>query len=175
MDYFILTEINVTANISIPLVILQLLATIVMILILAKFAWKPYQEYVNNRNEKINDNISSAKDLKKDAQKLEEIKKLELEEFKEEKNKLLNYAKTDANNQKEEIISTAKKQAISIEKRSLNLINTEKETAKKEIELELLDLVNLTASKFISEKINDEEELNMFKTAVNKVSANEWI
>ena len=163
----------VTANISVPLVLIQLFATVIMIVLLAKFAWKPYKEYIAKRNSYINENISEAENKKNQAEGIYNQKNQELDEFKQEKSKMLNFAKADANNQKTEIIANAKKQAILVEQKSLETIEKEKEKAEVDLQKDVLTLVNEISQKFVSKTISDEEEMDLYMQAINKVGTDE--
>lgn len=146
--------------------LLQITATLVLFLIVYKFAWPSFIKAIDKRAEQVNSDIKQAELDKIAADQLKADYQLTLKGIGEEKDLILKDAKKIGQQEKDSIILTAHEMSSEIIKRTkAESINIQKQ-AQLEIEREMIEYVNLIAGKFINEQITEEEELKTLEQAV---------
>ncbi len=134
----------------------------IVFFLLAKFAWPIITEMIEQRNKYIEDSIQSAKDANE-----------KLQNIKQESEKILNEAKNqqfqivhEAQNVKDQIIAEAKKQAeteaAKIIENAKSSINAEKESALKDIKIQVIELTLQLSEKVLKKQFADKQSQEAF-------------
>lgn len=134
----------------------------IVFFLLAKFAWPIITEMIEQRNKYIEDSIQSAKDANE-----------KLQNIKQESEKILNEAKNqqfqivhEAQNVKDQIIAEAKKQAeteaAKIIENAKSSINAEKESALKDIKIQVIELTLQLSEKVMKKQFADKQSQEAF-------------
>ncbi len=138
----------------------QTVVFLVLLFLMAKFAWRPILNSVKNREESINDALASAEtarkemeNLKADNEKLLQQARAErdaiLKEAREMKEKVINDASTEAQKKADKIVADAK-QSIEMEKKS----------AMAELKNQVAELSVEIAEKVVRKELSDKKEQN---------------
>ena len=139
---------------SIQDVLTQLLATLVIVFLLAKFLWKPAKNYIDARKKYVAGNIEDAEKKNEEAGKLLSIAQEKLDKSDDEAVEIIKNAKKEAQMEAEKIIESANKTA----KDRIDQANLEIESAKREsleeIRKEIIDVAMLAAEKVVEREID---------------------
>lgn len=156
--------INVTPET--PAIIFQLIATIGLFLFIRAKAWPGLRDSILARGEYINKQLEDAENIKAESIGTKAQYDAELNEVKNTKKDIFAQAAREASLQKEKTISDSKVRGREIIEKSRVEAEQSKDLIEAQIQKEMMLYVNEVAAKFISEKISDEEELEMIEKAV---------
>ncbi len=142
-------------DLQIPQILSQIIAFVIMVWVLNRYAWKPLLSILDERKERIAKEFSqieeskqSLEDLKKEYEKnLKQIHAQSEEKFQKEVEKARRYG--------EELKSQAKKDSEELMQRALEETALEISKAKSELKVEIADLVVKTAEKVLQENLKD--------------------
>ncbi|MFV0289058.1 MAG: F0F1 ATP synthase subunit B [Mycoplasmatales bacterium] len=156
-------------NILFSEVVLQILATIILILVIKKFAWSKLLEVIEERKKHVNDSITKAQTAKDNAQKLEQSKEAELVELKSSKKEILDNSKQEAKKEYDEIVNDAKQKAASILEKSNKEIQSQQQEVQSQLSKELAQMSVSVAQKFLKENMTEQLEQELIKQALQEV------
>ena len=131
---------------NITTLIVQLLATAVMLCIFKKFLWKPMQNYFAKRADYIEGTVNDAKNMQQKAKALMEAS--------EEYRNIVEKAKIDAGKTRDSIIEKANEEAKEKLDRVSKEIEAEKLAAKAEVKSEIVNIAIDVASKIMNQEMN---------------------
>ncbi len=124
-----------------------------LLVLLTKFAWKPINKSITKRNQSIEDALNQAELAREEMKKLHSDNEKILAEARLERDKMFK----DARDIKEQIVSSAKKEAIievdKVKKSATLEIEAQKSAALEEIRNQVLDLSVLVAEKVIRKEL----------------------
>jgi F-type H+-transporting ATPase subunit b len=152
---------------------IQLGATLILILVAAKFLMKPVRKILKDRQDYIEQQITDAEDSKKEAefknqQADERIKGLNLQA-----KEILDEAKKNADNMKK-IASNEIEEEKALQRELLKKqIEQEKEKAKEEIRQEIVDVALDASSTILKREVSKEDNERIIKDFIKEVDADE--
>ncbi|MFV8225310.1 F0F1 ATP synthase subunit B [Christiangramia aquimixticola] len=136
----------------------QTIVFLVLLLLMAKFAWKPILNSVRNREESINDALASAEKARKDMQNLKADNEQLLKEARAERDAILK----EARELKEKTIASATEEAkakadrvVADAKKSIEL---EKQSAMAELKNQVAELSVEIAEKIVRKELSGKNE-----------------
>ena len=136
----------------------QTIVFLVLLFLMAKFAWKPILNSVRNREQSINDALASAENARKEMQNLKADNDQLLKEARAERDAILK----EARELKEKVITEASEDAkvkadkiVADAKRSIEL---EKQSAMAELKNHVAELSVEIAEKIIRKELSGEKE-----------------
>ena len=132
---------------EIGLLFWQTIVFLVLILILAKFAWRPILGAVKEREDSINNALSSAEEARKEMQNLKADNEQLRKEARELKEKVLASATEEAQTKADMIVAQAKES-----------IEMEKKAAMAEIKSQVANLSIEIAEKVIRKELSSKEK-----------------
>lgn len=112
---------------------------LILIFIMAKFAWKPIMDAITEREEGIQKSLDDAKEARKEMQNLKADNEKLLKEARAERDAMMK----EARELKEKILEDAKEEA---EAQTTSMIESAKETIKQEKQAAVAELKNQVAS-----------------------------
>jgi F-type H+-transporting ATPase subunit b len=143
---------------GIGLIFWQVIAFLILLVVLKKYAWKPILNAIKSREERIKGALSSAEEAKEEMQKLKADNDAIIKEAKDERNKLLQ----EAREIKTQMIEDAKAQAGDEAKKIIESaklkIESEKEAAISEIKKLVATLSIDIAEKILKKELDDKKE-----------------
>ncbi len=134
--------------------VINLIATILLILIVRFYFWNKITAFLDKRKEKLKSDYEASEDLKAEAEKIKDDAIKELNESKLKASQIIDEAKRSAAKQKENIISSAKRDAQEIVSKSRIDAQEEKDEILKSAKDEIVDIASLMASKIIESEID---------------------
>lgn len=150
---------------------IQILATLFLIWLIKKFAWKNFQETLEARRDKINGDIENAEEAKMNAQTLEEQRLNELNEINSKKKDIMKTTISKAQEEEKLIISDAKTKSKDLLEKAKEEAQQEKASVKEDLSKELANVSLDLVRKFMFEEITEEQEQKLLKEAALKVGS----
>lgn len=137
--------------------VVQLLATFILVLILAKFLVKPAKNFINARKAFIENNINEAVNKNKEAD--ENLLKAEnrLRKSREESKEIINNAKETAINEQKRIMDETKSEVSAMRDKAYQDIESERLKMKEDLSNEVVDVALLAASKVIDRNVSNQD------------------
>lgn len=158
---------------SIGLFALQLVILVILIFLLAKFAWKPIMEAVETREEGIKDALASAEQAKEEVANITEDNQRILKEARATRDGLLKEAKEMKETIINEAKDEAKAQAEKIMVQAKDAIEVEKQAAISSIKSHVAELSIAIAENVVQKELaNDKDQLALVEAKLKDVTLN---
>jgi F-type H+-transporting ATPase subunit b len=144
---------------------------VILFVVLKKFAWGPISESLDRREHHIAENIEAAKRTHEDAKQLLVQYEKQLAGAADQVRAMLDEARHDAENTKQQIVAEAKSAAQAEHQRAIHDIRTATDAAVNELSQRSADLAVDLAGKIISAKITPEERSRLLQDSLTKFAA----
>ncbi len=131
---------------------------IILLLILGKYAWKPINKMITERNQSIENALNSAELAREEMKKLQSDNENLLAEARLERDKMLQEAKGIKEDIIDQAKGEAKKEVEKIKKLATSEIEAQKSAAMEEIRNQVLDLSIVVAEKVIRKELKSEDD-----------------
>jgi len=148
-----------------------ILTFLVLLVLLAKFAWKPLLALLDRREEMIRLSLDDAEKAKQELQRLQQESKEILSKARVEAQSILAKSRSEAEKLKGELRQEAKGQADSILRDAEKQIQVETEKAIAVIKNEVVDLSLLVASKLIKKNLSKEDNQSLIEESLKQVES----
>jgi F-type H+-transporting ATPase subunit b len=146
----------------------QLVAFLVLMLLLKKFAWGPLVNVMKQREEHVASEIDKAEKARKEAEELLAQHQQMVKEARQESQKFIEQAKLQGETQKEEIISAARQEAERLKESARLEIQQERENAVKALREQVASLSVLIASKVIEKELDEKDQEALIQEYIKK-------
>lgn len=154
------------------LFIWTILTFLVLLTLLAKFAWKPLLEALDTRQQGIRKALDDALAAKQELERLEQESAQMMRKARGEAEALITQSRADADRLREEIRQKAKADAEGIMRNAERQIQLETGRALQQIRSEAVDLSVMIASKIIQRNITKEDNERLIADALKQVEGN---
>lgn len=155
---------------SIQDVLTQLLATLVVVFLLAKFLWKPAKNYIDARKNYVKNNLDEAEKKNTEAGELLQTAQEKIDSCEDEAVAIIENAKREAQIEADKIIESANKTA----KERVEQANMEIDSAKREsledIRKEIIDVAMLAAGKVVEREIDSKDNDKFLRDFVKDIT-----
>jgi len=148
-----------------------ILTFLVLLVLLAKFAWKPLLALLDRREELIRQSLDDAEKAKQELQRLQQESKEILSKARVEAQSILAKSRSEAEKLKGELRQEAKGQADSILRDAEKQIQVETEKAIAVIKNEVVDLSLLVASMLIKKNLSKEDNQSLIEESLKQVES----
>jgi len=132
-----------------------------LVVLLGKYGWGPIMETIRNREEKIQDDITTAEEQREKAEQLLNERKEELNEAHDEAREIIEDAREKAEKVGEDIEEEARRKADSMVESAEREIEAERKQAFESVEGEIGGLAIDLAEKILSKDIDQQEHDQM--------------
>lgn len=139
------------------LIIWQLIVFVGLFFLLSKLAWKPIISSLKEREQSIQDALSTAENARLEMSKLKADNEKLLKEAREEREKMLRDARDASNRMKDEAQQNAKKTADKIIEDARAAINIEKQAALKEVKIQVAMFSLAISEKLMKKNLSDDK------------------
>lgn len=139
-------------------IIFQIVAFLVLMLIVAKFALRPMLDVMQKRQDHIDNEIAAAEKARERADKAVKKQKEELEKARNEAYQIIENAKKQADTQGDKILANAKEQAERTLEEARAEIEREREKAVASLREQTAELSVMLASKIIEKELDEKEQ-----------------
>ena len=138
--------------------IAQILNFLVLLAILAKFAYKPLLKAMDDRRNRIINDLDSAEQTRLDAEALKEQYAEQLAGARQEATEIVNKANQIAQNLHDELVEQARVEQEAMMANAKERIEQDKQQALLDIRSEVIKLSTLIAGKIVNQKLNSDKD-----------------
>ena len=153
------------------LFIWTIITFLVLLTILAKFAWGPLLRALESRQETIRKSLDDAQAAKQELERLQLESAQIIRQARVEAEAIISQTRTDAGRLREEMRQKAKSEADTIVKNAERQIQLETTRALQQIRHEAIDLSVMIASKIIQRNLSKEDNERLIEEALKQVEA----
>lgn len=150
-----------------------ILTFLLLVFVLAKFAWKPLLKMLQDREDMIRSSLENAEKAKSELERLNEESEAIMAKARSEAQSILADGKAAAEKVKDGIIAKSKEQASKIREDAGNQIQVEKDKAISEIKEEVVNLTLSVAEKLIQKNLSDADNKSLIEESLKKVQTYE--
>lgn len=154
--------------------ILTLIAVLILFWGLSKLLYKPVSKILNERKEKIQNDIDGAKTAKEEAMALKSEYESKLLDARKETQEIIESGRKRGEEIKEDIIAEAKKEAENIVEKAKREIQAEREKALLDVKMQAGEMAVLIASKIIEKNVDATSQQDLIEKFVDEVGTREW-
>lgn len=152
----------------------QFFNTLVCVMILYHFLYKPVKKFMQNRTNRIAKEIKDTEKNFEQAQKLKSDYEQKLVQIENEKNEILEAAHKQAIINKDLIIKDAKREAAKIIERANLEIRYEKQQIHADMKNQVVNISWIVISDFLQNNLDNEMQNKLADLAVKKIGEMKW-
>lgn len=153
----------------------SLIVFIVLFYLLSKYAFGPLMKVMEDRADKIEQDISNAQQQREKAQELLAKQEALLAEARQDAQKVIENARSTAEKQSESIIQTAKEETEQFKTVARKELEREKEKAIEALRAEVGHISVLLAEKVIEKEIDAAQQQKLVDEYLKEVGSNKWV
>lgn len=154
-------------------ILIQLVATVVLIGLVKVFLWDKVTAFLDARQSVVDEDIAAAQADKEKAQSLREKAEAELKAIKEEAKAILDAAKEQAENTRENTLEKTKEEVENMRKNAQNELDKDVENARKSLREEIISVAMALSKKVIAKEIDEATYMALIDEAIKEVSDHE--
>jgi len=147
-----------------------LVCFVVLLVLLAKFAFRPIAEALDRRGNTIKKSIEEAEKQRTEAKKLMDDYQKQLAEARAEANKIIEEARGLGENVRKEVVEKATAEASSLVQRAQEEIQHQKEKGVQELKDTVASLSVTIASKVMEKELNEATHRQLVENLINDLS-----
>ena len=132
----------------------QILSFLILVWVLAKFAWKPLMNIMEKRRQTIEDNLAHAEKERKEAERLRQEYQAEMQKSRQEAQKIIENATKSSEARAAEILAEARRETERMKQAALAEIERERDQAIAEVRSQVVDMSIAVAEKIIQQKLD---------------------
>ncbi|MCM0582579.1 F0F1 ATP synthase subunit B [Weissella diestrammenae] len=148
-----------------------LLSFVVLLFFIGKFAWKPVVKIMQDRADKIANDLDSAEQAKSEAEQLAEKRTAELQATQAQATTIINNAKETADQRGEDIIAEAKQNADSLKVKANAEIDQERVEAMASVKNDVAELSVSIAQKIIQKELKLDDQKALIDAYIGELEA----
>jgi len=153
------------------LFIWTILTFLVLVALLAKFAWRPLLQALESRQESIRKSLDDAQKAKQELERLHAESAEIIRQSRVEADAIVTRSRGDAERLREEMKQKARAEADAIVKNAERQIQLETGRAIQQIRREAVDLSVMIASKLIQRNLTKEDNERLIEEALKQVES----
>jgi F-type H+-transporting ATPase subunit b len=151
------------------LFIWTILTFLVLLALLAKFAWRPLLQALENRQEMIRKSLDDAHKAKQELERLQQESAQIIREARAEADAIITRSRADADRLREEMRQKARAEAEGIVRNAERQIQLETSRALQQIRHEAVELSVMIASRIIQRNLTREDNERLIDEAIKQV------
>ena len=144
---------------------------LVLLALLAKFAWKPLLQALESREETIRKSLDDAQQARQELERLNQESAQMIAKARQEADAIVARSRTDAERLKEDMRQEARAESATIVKNAERQIQLETGRALEQIRHEAVDLSIAIASKVIGRNLSKDDNERLIEDALRQVEA----
>jgi len=154
--------------------VFQIVNTIIIVLLLRHFLFKPVTEFMEKRTQGIEDQLAGAQAREDEAMALMASYEEKLAGIKEERNEMLKEAVRRGEERGEVLIQEAREEIRKMEERSRIDLEREKTKAIHDFKNQISELAVLAAARIIKEELDPTRHESMIQEFIDEVGQDKW-
>jgi F-type H+-transporting ATPase subunit b len=144
---------------------------LILLWLLAKFAWRPLLEALERRQETIRKSLDDAQQAKQDLERLNAESRKILAEARVQAEQILSQTRTDASRLRDELKQKAQSEAAGVIKNAERQIEMETARAVQQIRNEAVDISIAIASKLLERNVTREDNERLIEETFKQIEA----
>jgi len=144
---------------------------LVLVALLAKFAWRPLLQMLDSRQQAIRKALDEAQQAKKELERLEQESAQIVRKARADAEAIISQSRADGERLREELRQKSKTEAEGIIRNAEQQIHLETARALQQIRNEAVDLSVMIASKIIQRNLSREDNERLIDEALRQVEA----
>jgi len=154
------------------LIVWTILSFLVLLIVLAKFAWNPILKMLGDREGQIRTALEQAERARTEASEMMKQNEKNLARADEEYQKMIREGRAFAEKIKDEIVVKAKQQAEQELKHAAEEIQRNVDAAKLQLRSEIADLAIKATEKILEETLDENRQKKLTDSVINKLPKN---
>ena len=146
---------------------------LVLVALLAKFAWRPLLAALDERQQAIRKSLDDARQAKQDLERVHAESAKILEQARKEAESIVASTRTDVNQFREEMRQKARAEADGIVKNAERQIELETARALQQIRHEAVDISVNIASKLLQRNVSKDDNARLIEDTFKRIEASE--
>lgn len=160
-------------NFSLDLFVKQTILFLILIFIMAKYAWKPIMNSLNEREEGIKDALDSAEKARREMENLQADNEKLLKEARAERENLLKEARELKNKMIEDAKEEARAESNKLIDQAKSLIENEKKAAIADLKSQVANLSIDIAEKVVKDELSSKDkQLKLVESMLGEATLN---
>lgn len=156
-------------------ILIQGIAIFILFFFLSNVLFEPVKKVLQNRTEKIKNDIESASKDKEDAAALKAEYDEKLKSIEKEKEEILAAARKKAQKREAEIVEEANAEAARIIARANQEIELEKSKVSDEMRKEMVRVATAMAAKILSQQIDESKQDALIEDTLKEMGGSTWL
>ena len=154
---------------------LMIIAVFVLFLLMSYFLFNPARKLLNDRKEKIQGELETAKQDMEEAGRLKQEYEARLKEIDKEAEEILSEARKKALSNENQIVAQAKEEAARILERARVEAELEKQKVSDEVKREIVAVAALMASKVVAASIDTAVQDQLIDETLKEMGDKTWL
>ena len=153
----------------------MIIAIFVLYLAMSYFLFEPAKKVLQNRQEKIKNELDEAQSSMEDAQRLKAEYEEKLKNIDKEKEEILSEARKNALKNETEIIAKAKEEAARIMERAQAEAMLEKQKLADDVKKEMITVASVMAGKVVAASMNTQIQEQLIDETLKEIGDSTWL
>lgn len=154
---------------------LMIIAVFVLFLLMSYFLFNPARKFLNDRKEKIQGELETAKQDMAEAGRLKQEYEAKLKEIDKEAEEILSETRKKALNNENQIIAQAREEAARILERARVEAELEKQKVSDEVKREIVAVAALMAGKVVAASIDTAVQNQLIDETLKEMGDKTWL
>ncbi|MGN0360827.1 MAG: F0F1 ATP synthase subunit B [Hominisplanchenecus sp.] len=155
--------------------VLLMISVLVMFTLLSYLLFNPVRDFLKKRQDKIRDDIDTAKKDKEAAAALKEDYDGKIREIEKEAEAILSEARKKALQNEAKIIDEAREEAARIIERANRQIELEKKAAADDMKKEMIQVAALMAQKIVARSVDEKLQDSLVDETLKEIGDKTWL
>ena len=154
---------------------LMIIAIFVLFLILSYFLFNPARKMLQDRQNKIKNELDDAQNNMEQAARLKEEYEAKIRDIDKEAEEILSDARRRALENENEIIANAREEASRIMERARSEARLEKQKMADEVKQEMIGIATMMAGKAVAASMNADIQDSLVNETLKEIGDNTWL
>ncbi len=155
--------------------VLSMIAVFTLFLVASHLLFNPIRDMLKKRREKIQSELSDAKQSRDEALSLKETYEEKLKGIEKEAEEILSAARKKALANEAKIIAEAKEEAARIRERAVTEAELEKKKAADDVKREMVSIASIMAGKVVAASIDTAVQDSLIEETLKEIGDTTWL
>ena len=153
----------------------QLVNTFILFFAVTKLLYKPATKMLKNREDRIKNDIESAKKTKEDAEVLKKEYEDKLSGIKKESDRILDETHKKATDNEMQILKEARDESEALKRKTQSDIEKYKEQVSDDIRKEVIEVATVMARKIVAESLDEQRKQELLDESIREMENLKWL
>ena len=173
MQQWFVTAEAVGKNTTIGNILFVSISFLLLVLCVKKFAWGNITKILDERSERISNDLDSAEQSRIQAEELQIQREDELKRARQDSIQIINDAKDTASKSGQQIINTAKQDAVELQQKAKREIAADKEKAYREVKNDIAAMSLEIATKIMNKELDEKTHQALIDSCIEGLNHHE--